>query len=707
MRSNDALVHGVLTLRKEGRLSTARAASHKSASLAFRWAATPRPWKLFAFVVALLLSPCVAQPQQALQVVTDNISYNIGDTVRLAILNFEPASPPVHFVATLRYAGESKPVYTSTLSLPAVRSGSAHANGYFRFWQVPPRARTGRYEIDLEARDSKSQQVVLNLPAAASFAVHRKLVQIDRIELDKSVYTSGDPVDCKITLINRSARPLAGLRVEFSDRYWPWIAQSSERAGIDVRTLGQNLSLAAKTRFETSNSACATAKAVKQPAIHQFAAVVWDRDRKHVLDIAFSSLVVIHPPGVDSPQPYPLQYLYPDLSAVNTSSYRHFYAPETVSAAIQFDPSHTMFASGGEAEVNFTLQNPTPAAWRGISIGARLLDGAGMEVQKISLATGLNLEPGAPPLPERANFALPAQASGVYRVEVAVTNATGENLAQASLELGVNPLPQSILIFCAHEDDEMAHAGIIRAAVENRIPLHLVYFTSGDAGSCDRYYQHSCSPAEALSFGALRMEEARAALGHLGVPREDILFLGLPDGGSGDIWFRHRESSDPYLSVLLASDHAPYGSLVRANLPYARRPVVAVVKELIREYQPAVIYSGHPDERHVDHRVNNWLVVKALQELSGEGPVPAGLTLLVDQVYGPGPQTHAPYRYQKNMLHVSGEAMRLAQEAGWFYQSQSGNRAEGNLRTFGRLPRTETHWQVLDWKQHEGWNEKD
>jgi LmbE family N-acetylglucosaminyl deacetylase len=309
-------------------------------------------------------------------------------------------------------------------------------------------------------------------------------------------------------------------------------------------------------------------------------------------------------------------------------------------------------------------------------------------------------------LKQRATFALPAQASGVYRVEVTVDSATGELLAQGSLELGVNPLARSILIFCAHEDDEMAHAGMIRAAVENHIPLHIVYFTSGDAGSCDRYYQHSCSPAEALNFGALRMDEARAALGHLGVSREKIVFLGLPDGGSGEIWFRHREPSDPYLSVLLASDHAPYSGLVRANLPYARRPVIAVVKELIQRYQPEVIYTGHPDERHVDHRVNNWLVVNALQELAGEGELPGDLTLLVDQVYGPGPQAHAPYRYQKHVLHVSGEAMARAQEAAWFYQSQSGNRAEGNLRTFDQLPRTEIHWQVLDWKEHAGWNDK-
>jgi LmbE family N-acetylglucosaminyl deacetylase len=158
--------------------------------------------------------------------------------------------------------------------------------------------------------------------------------------------------------------------------------------------------------------------------------------------------------------------------------------------------------------------------------------------------------------------------------------------------------------------------------------------------------------------------------------------------------------------VLLASEHAPYEGVAQHNLPYARQAVVEAVKRFIREFHPEVIYTGHPDERHVDHRTNNWFVVKALQELLREGAVGPDLTLLTDQVYGPGPQVHAPYHYQKHVLSVSGDAMTLAQEAQWFYQSQSGNRALGHLRTFDQLRREEVHWQILDWKDHEGWNEK-
>ena len=681
---------------------------------------TPARAGCVTLAIALALASIRAWPQTGPQAVADNISYNIGETVHLKVVCLRPeavasdhgdglhAGRPVDLAATIRYAGEGAALLREVpLANSFVPSKFGPATEYRAIWKIPSEARTGRYEVDLVGRDSESHAVVWNLPRAASFAVHRKLLRIERFELDKTFYTSGDPIGCRVALTNLSDRPLRGLRVEFSARYWPWITPSSERAGVDVVTFQDALALEPQGSARLENPHAVVAKAVKQSTVQQYAAVVWDQERKNVYDIAFSPLVFIQPAGADSRKPYPLQYVYPDLGAVDTSSYREFLRPELNSAAIQFDRSHTMFATGSEAELKFSVVNPTERPWGGVAVRATLWGARGERLAGNAVAEKMDMAPHGSPLARETKFTLPSNGSGIFRVEVEVSDSSGLVLASNSLELGVNPLPRSILIFCAHEDDEMAHAGIIRAAVENRLPLHVVYFTSGDAGSCDRYYQRSCGPAEALSFGALRMEEARAALGHLGVPRENIFFLGLPDGGSGQIWSHHPEPSNPYLSVLLASDHAPYEGLARPNLPYARKSVVEAAKEFIREYQPEVIYTGHPDERHVDHRANNWFVVKALQELRREGAISGDVELLADQVYGPGPQAPAPYHYQKHILLVSGEARARAQEAGWFHQSQGGNRALGRIRTFDELPRQEIHWQILGWSDHEGWNEKD
>lgn len=650
-----------------------------------------------------------ARPSAQVQAVTELTSYNVGAEVRVLVRTSNARAAQTDFLATIRYAGETRPVAGPVaLSAPPATSGEG-ANVYQPLWTVPLDARPGRYEIDLIARKAGSGEVILDGANAGAFVVTRKRVRIVRVELDKPFYTSGDAIACQATLENLSHESLSGLRVEFSDRYWPWTAISSGQAAPKASTLGDSVTVPAEGTAMARTHRCGVAAIVDKPALHQYAIVVWDHDRKIIYDIGFSPIILIRPAGVQFPEPYagpagfPLQYLHPDLAAIDVSHYRHFYPAAFDSPAIEFNRQHTLFPSGSTSRVDFSVANPTPRPWRGISLRVRWLDPEGKDLRNELVTRGIGLEPGGE-IKKTVEFHFDSEAQGVYRVEVSLEGPAGEAIALSSLELAVNPLPSSVLIFCAHPDDEGAHAGIIRAAVENHIPIHLVYFTSGDAGSCDRYYQHSCGPAEALNFGDLRMEEVRAALGHLGVPREDIFFLGLPDGGSGEIW-SCSEPTHPYLAVLLATDHAPYAGLARTNLPYARRAVIDEAKEFIKKFQPQMIYSGHPDERHVDHRTNNWFVVKALDELVREGALARTPTLLVDQVYGPGPQRHAPYQYRKHTLSVSGEAMARAQEARWYYQSQDGNRAEGSRRSFDKLRRAEVHFEVLDWEGHEGWNE--
>jgi LmbE family N-acetylglucosaminyl deacetylase len=336
----------------------------------------------------------------------------------------------------------------------------------------------------------------------------------------------------------------------------------------------------------------------------------------------------------------------------------------------------------------------------------RNLDNA--ELARITVAEKLDLQPLADPHLFEVTLKLPDGDGGAYRVVVEVRDGTDVPLASASLELSANRLPKSLVVFCAHEDDETTQAAMIRSAIENNVPVRVVYFTSGDAGSCDRYFQRSCGPAEALHFGALRMDEARASLAHLGVPAENIFFLCLPDGGSGEIWYRHRESVQPYLSVLLASDHAPYEGLVRPNLPYARKSVIAVVKDLLRKFRPDAVVAAHPPSQgHIDHVVNGYFVIQALQELAREDPAWGDTKIFVDRVYDAAAAPRTPYRYQEHVLNVTGDVAARAQEATWFYQSQGGNRGLGRIRPYDQLPRAQTYRQVLDWTEHDGWNEED
>ncbi len=105
--------------------------------------------------------------------------------------------------------------------------------------------------------------------------------------------------------------------------------------------------------------------------------------------------------------------------------------------------------------------------------------------------------------------------------------------------------------------------------------------------------------------------------------------------------------------------------------------------------------------------MNNYFVVQALQELVKEHAlVPSNVKLCVDRVYNPKTLPPTPYHYAKRVMYVPGDVMARGQEAGWFYQSQGGNRMMGRIRDFDQLPRRLVYRQVLDWKDHGGWNEK-
>jgi LmbE family N-acetylglucosaminyl deacetylase len=450
-------------------------------------------------------------------------------------------------------------------------------------------------------------------------------------------------------------------------------------------------------RFDVTKAA--VVQAGNQPVIVYYSVVIRDTDDPdRIYDLAFAPPAFTAPPNTEYPKQYPFLYLYSHLADVMRSeTYRHFYPPRFVSDVIQFDTSHTMFATGSAPFVSFVVNTPKDRDLHNAALSIHLFDRSGKSIFTDSV-------PG--PIAGQHRFTLRTVPAGLYTVEVRVESGLVV-VASNQIELALNPLPRSILVFCAHEDDETAHPGIIRAAVENQIPIHLVYWTSGDAGGCDRFYMHSCDAARAIDFGEVRMDESRAALGHLGVRAPSLAFLGLPDGGLEQIWDHHIKASDPYLSVLLASDHSPYRDSAIPNLPYARDSAIDAARQFILRFKPDLIVTGHPDERHVDHRTNNWLVIKAMQQLLREGKISGDTEVLVDVSYGAAPRIHAPYRFEKHTFYVSGEVARLGQEATWYYQSQDGNHQQAKIIPFDKLPREEPypHYRILDWQNHEGWNE--
>ena len=91
----------------------------------------------------------------------------------------------------------------------------------------------------MDLTDGRSASPLANqgIPRICSFVVHRQMVHFISVEVGEPYYTSGDTIGCSVKIENLGGKPLAGLRLEFSERYWPWIVQQTATVGTDITTL--------------------------------------------------------------------------------------------------------------------------------------------------------------------------------------------------------------------------------------------------------------------------------------------------------------------------------------------------------------------------------------------------------------------------------------------------------------------------------------
>ncbi len=659
--------------------------------------------------------------------------YNVG-SVAVVRASIEGITDPDRYAvfADIQYVGTS-----AVVSMEMDRQSKSSSDGvrYEAGWPIPHDAPTGLYGVVVHVEDRSTHRTIAT-QKLRSFAVYKKLVRITRLRLDKTFYSAGEPIECEVGLENLTEQEIKDLRVEFSNANYPWISlfsAESNRGGkyqenpdLGLKILRDHLNLA--PHGEASIAMMPAGKAtflqgvqravlgaggparhekIPPPEVDQYTIAVWNAARTVLYDMQFSTPVIVRPADRDLPKPYGRNFTHAYNRDIDFAKYREFYSPGQISSAIRIDRDHTLYRSGDHVLLKATLRDYTKVPLESLGkvpglphIAVR--DPSGKEIHAVDFP---NLLASASSAVALDAWTIPSSAApGIYSLTLSFGESPSRARAEAPTEIAVNDLPASLLVFCPHEDDEHAYAGLIRAAVEAGIPVRVVVFTGGDVGACERYYSKPCGPNEAREFGLVRMEETAEALEHLGLTRDKLSFLGLPDGGLGAIWSR-ESNAHPFLSIYLASDHAPYENVIKPNLPYTRDAVIELVKGIITDFRPAMIATPHPDERHVDHRTTNWFVIKACQELLREKHLDPQTVVLADQAYGAGGFKAAPYRYEKMTVHLSGEASALKQEMVWLYQSQDGNLAEGMRKTFAELPREEIHYRIADWQEHAAWNE--
>ncbi len=688
------------------------------------------------FLCAILPLACSLRAEEVtVEGAPADTGYNLGSeaTIRATINGF--SGDPKRFVvfADISYLGTTA-VSSTQLDLRGVESMGGASGAIFEGgWLIPAEAPTGVYSVTLRVEDRTAHKIVAR-QRIRGFGAYKRLIRIARTALDQTFYTVGQPIQCEVVLENLGDEEARNLRVEFSNANYPWIslfskdsAPRSDRQYPDlaIKVLREQLTIPPRRQITIPMTPAGRAVFLQgqqvavmgaggparhaqlpPPEVDGYTVAVWNADRTELYDMQFTAPAIVRAAERNRPTPYGRNFTHAYNSDIDFKKYREFYPPGMLSTAIQLDRSRTLYRPGDTVRVKAVVKNLEAAEWKDAALIAEFTGATGQAAQTKTLASWPRLSAGESQAVDSEAWNLPSGlAGGTYQLKLALRSPDGRTLGATASDIAVNPLPASLMIFNAHEDDETAYGGLIQAAVEAGIPVRVVFFTGGDVGACERYYSMPCGPNEAREFGMVRMEESADALAHLGVPREHLIFLGLPDGGSGAIWFQHIAASKPYRSVYLATDHAPYENVLKPNLPFARDPVIEVTKQLIADFHPEMIALTHPDERHVDHRTANWFVIKACQELLRAKRIDPNTIVLANVSYGAGGYKPAPYKYEKFTLYLSGEAAARRQEMLWLYQSQDGNLAEGMRERLAELPREEHHLRIVDWQDHGGWTE--
>lgn len=181
-----------------------------------------------------------------------------------------------------------------------------------------------------------------------------------------------------------------------------------------------------------------------------------------------------------------------------------------------------------------------------------------------------------------------------------------------------------VLVIAPHPDDEVIGcAGVILRTLEAKKRVTVVILTNGDGhvaltAAVANKEREQLTAEDFIKAGALRQGHSIAAMKRLGVPREDLIFLGYPDGGLEKMWqmngsaaFRHMftQKRDTY-GVAAPDYHTATHGKPAAHL---KTNVVADLAEIIRARQPQQVFVSHESDKHDDHRAAFWYAREALQ----------------------------------------------------------------------------------------------
>jgi LmbE family N-acetylglucosaminyl deacetylase len=164
---------------------------------------------------------------------------------------------------------------------------------------------------------------------------------------------------------------------------------------------------------------------------------------------------------------------------------------------------------------------------------------------------------------------------------------------------------ERLLVLAPHSDDEgLGAAGLMMKAVEEGIDVRVVLLTNGDGFPVAAGQEAGTllpSPQDFIDLGNQRQVETINAVGVLGVPAENISFLGYPDSGTPSMWYENWSIDNPYESDFTQTSRSPYENTYRPESVYAGEDLLGDIRDILEEYQPDLVVYPQGNDVHSDH----------------------------------------------------------------------------------------------------------
>ncbi len=189
-----------------------------------------------------------------------------------------------------------------------------------------------------------------------------------------------------------------------------------------------------------------------------------------------------------------------------------------------------------------------------------------------------------------------------------------------------------LLVIAPHSDDEaIGCATVMRRALASEQRVGVVIVTQGDgfpkaAAAATQKPIAQLTPADFFTLAALRQRHTLQAMTQLGVPRDNVLFLGYPDGGLKSMVESHASSAYRNPHTLKSETYAVIGRDYHAQVhsrpaPYLKQSLIDDLAEIIRTRRPRELYTTHESDTHGDHRATCSFVRDAIRAAGYRGTV--------------------------------------------------------------------------------------